>query len=112
MRFSFNVSMWRRLVSVFTVAVIVNYLWELAQAPFYVRMEINNRAVIWHCFVASLGDGLMVLLIFAAGWIALRKQDWFQQPGLSAYLIMLATGLVIAVTVEYLGLRVLNRWQY
>jgi hypothetical protein len=28
-------------------------------APLYVGMEIYNSAVFWHCFVASLRDGLM-----------------------------------------------------
>ena len=31
---------WETLVSVFIVAVAVNYLWQLAQAPRYVGMEI------------------------------------------------------------------------
>jgi len=51
----------------FVVAVLANYLWELAQAPLYVGME-SFRAVWWHCFVASLGDGLLVLGIFVTGW--------------------------------------------
>lgn len=48
------------LISVFVVAVLVNYAWELAQAPLYVGLEDYNLAVFWHCFVASLGDGVMV----------------------------------------------------
>jgi hypothetical protein len=69
-------------------------------APLYVGMEIYNSAVFWHCFVASLGDGLMVLLIVAAGWIILHQQNWFQQPVVSGYLVMLTTAFFIAVMVE------------
>src|SRR5882724_9041983 len=103
---------WGTLVLVFIVAVAVNYLWELAQAPLYVGMEIYNSSVFGHCFVASLGDGVMVLLIVAAGWIILRQQNWFQQPVVSGYLVMLAAGLVIAVIAEWLGVRILRRWEY
>lgn len=103
---------WGTLISVFIVAVAVNYLWELAQAPLYVGMEIYNSAVFRHCFVASLGDGLMVLLIVAAGGITLRQQNWFQQPVVSGYLVMLTTGFVMAVIVEWLGVHILRRWEY
>lgn len=103
---------WKTLVLVFIVAVGVNYLWELAQAPLYVGMEIYNSSVFWHCFVASLGDGVMVLTIVAAGWITLRQQNWFQQPVVSGYLVMLTAGLVIAVIAEWLGVRILRRWEY
>jgi hypothetical protein len=92
--------------------VIVNYIWELGQAPLYVGHESYSTAVLWHCFVASLGDGVMVLLIYVAGWILLRRPDWFLRPGLSGYVLMLSTGLMLALFVEWLGLHVLGRWQY
>ncbi|HEY2922055.1 MAG TPA: hypothetical protein VGK77_24000 [Candidatus Binatia bacterium] len=104
---------WRwETVLVYIVAVAVNYLWELAQAPLYVGMEIYNSAIFGHCFVASLGDGVMVLLIVAAGWVTLRQQDWFQQPNVSGYLLMLTTGFVMSVMVEWLGVHILRRWEY
>jgi hypothetical protein len=32
-------SLWQTLISVYFVAVVLNYLWELAQAPLYVGLE-------------------------------------------------------------------------
>ena len=55
------------LISLFVIAVLVNYPWELGQAPLYIGLESYDRAVLWHCFVASVGDGIMVLLIVAVG---------------------------------------------
>jgi len=91
---------------------VVNYGWELAQAPLYVGMENYSIAVLRHCFVASLGDGLMVLLIVAAGWITLQQENWFEHPGVAGYLVMLTTGFLLAVLVEWVGVHVLGRWQY
>jgi hypothetical protein len=68
--------------------------------------------VLWHCFVASLGDGLMVLLIVAVGWITLRRWDWFEQPGVSGYLATFITGLTLAVSVELVAVHILERWEY
>lgn len=101
-----------KLISVFIVAVLVNYAWELAQAPLYVGMEDYNAGVLWHCFVASLGDGIMVLLIVAAGWIILKRIDWFDRPGIAGYVVMLTAGLIIAVLVEWVAVHILGRWEY
>jgi hypothetical protein len=96
----------------FVVAVVVNYVWELAQAPLYTGLESYRLAVLWHCFVASFGDGVMVLLIYLAGRITLQRLDWFEHPGVRGYVVMLTTGFLLGLLVEWLGLRVLNRWQY
>jgi hypothetical protein len=97
---------------VFIVAVLLNYLWELGQARLYVGLEAYNAGVFWHCFVASLGDGIMVLLIVAAGWITLQKPDWFVRPSIPGYLVMITTGLVLAVLVELVAVHGLGRWVY
>jgi len=64
-------SRWRSLrttvVRLFVVAVLINYLWEVMPAPLYVGLA-SFRVIWWHCFVASLGDGLLLLGIFGAGW--------------------------------------------
>jgi hypothetical protein len=92
--------------------VVVNYVWELAQAPPYVGLESYGASVFWHCFAASLGDGIMVLLIVAAGWITLQQENWFEHPGVAGYLMMLTTGFLLAVLVEWVGVHVLGRWRY
>jgi hypothetical protein len=94
------------------VAVLVNYAWELAQAPLYVGLEDYTAGVFWHCFIAALGDGIMVLLIVATGWFTLKRIDWFERPGIAGYVVMLTAGFTLAFLVEWLGLHVLRRWEY
>ena len=101
----------RTIATVFVVAIIVNYPWELAHSPLYQGMSDFGLAS-WYCFVASLGDGLLVLLIFGAGWATLRQSDWFVNPGRRGYLLMLAVGLVISVVVEWTAVHVMGRWAY
>ncbi len=102
---------WQTMAAIFLVAVGFNYVWELAQSPLYAGMSDFSR-MLWHCFAPSLGDGLLVLLIFAAGWVALRRRDWFVRPGVRGYALMLSAGFVIAVSVELLAVYVLGRWEY
>src|SRR5215831_2988344 len=76
------------VVIIFVVSVLFNYPWELAQAPLYVGLG-QFRTIAWHCFVASLGDGLLVLVIFATGWAGLRQYTWFVHSGIRGYGVML-----------------------
>jgi hypothetical protein len=100
----------RGLLLIFIVAVTVNYAWELAQAPLYAGVDFPGAA--WHCFVASLGDGVLLLFIYAAVALATRSPDWYMHPGVQAYIAMAAAGLAVGVAVEWWGLYIARRWQY
>ena len=101
---------WRLPAALFAAAVAVNYVWEVAQSPLYVGME-RFGLVLWHCLLASLGDGLLVLLIFAAGGAAFGSRDWFERPGAKGYLLMLSAGFAVATAVELAALS-LGFWEY
>lgn len=99
------------VVPIFFIAVALNYGWELAQAPRYVGM-VDWESIIWHCFVASLGDGVLVCLMYAVGVILYRRAAWHITPPGHAIALMLTMGLIIGVTVEWIALNVLQRWAY
>ncbi len=100
----------RLLAELFAVSVGVNYVWEVAQSPLYVGMD-RLGLVLWHCLPASLGDGLLVLLIFAAGRAAFGRRDWFERPGAAGYLLTLAAGFGFAVAIEFAALS-RGYWEY
>lgn len=102
---------WGDLASIFVVAAIVNYAWELARSPLYARPQ-EGPTRLWHCGLASLGDGVMVLLILAAGWLVLGRHDCFERSGAGGYLVMLVSGLVLSISVEWASLHVLRLWDY
>jgi len=101
---------WSLVATIFAVAVLINYPWELAQMPLYAGAGYDRRAF-FYCFLASLGDGLLALLIFAAGWIVFRRREWFVQQGARGYLLMLAAGLIIAVGIERVAVGT-GQWLY
>jgi hypothetical protein len=98
-------------MAIFVIAVTMNYVWEVAQASLYAGMDDVSR-MLWHCFAPSLGDGALALLIFFIGWAVLRRRDWFRRPGVRGYVLMLITGLAIAVSVELLAVNALGQWAY
>jgi hypothetical protein len=101
----------KTMAAIFGIAVAVNYPWELAQTPLYEGMGDFSR-MLWHCFVASLGDGMLLLLIFGVGWAVLRRRDWFIHPGGRGYALMLAMGLFVAVAVEWTAVQIAGEWAY
>lgn len=106
-----RIKLLRYFASIFVVGVILNYVWEIAQSPFFAATN-NLGNMWWHCFVASLGDGVILWIIYATGWIVLRRTDWFTAPGFKGFCVMIASGLVIAVAIEWVAVHVLQRWTY
>ena len=105
-----NVSGWRLAAVVFLIAVLFNFPWELAQSPLYVAMPpLPTR--LWHCFVASLGDGVLLLLMWVAGWAVFRQKVWFRPPCAVRYMAMVVGGVVLGVIVEAAALEA-GRWSY
>ena len=103
--------MWQVLAMVYLLGVALNYGWELAQSGLFT--EESNAGNVWaHCFVASLGDGIMVLLLFGIGWSASGRRNWFVHPALNCYAILALSGVVMAVAVEWAAVHMLERWSY
>ena len=100
-----------RLAALFGIAVALNYPWELAQSPLYVGSD-QWGSTWWHCFAASLGDGILIVVIFLAGAAAFGRSDWFEQPAKWHYGLMLATGAALAIAVEWAAVYVAHRWSY
>ena len=94
----------------YLLAVLLNFAWEMAQAPLFEPMGTAWQAT-RRCFIASLGDGVVVLLIVAIGAAVFRSGRWFvdHQPG--RYAFASTVGLVLAIGIEQGGLAT-GRWAY
>ena len=95
----------------FVVAVAMNYLWEVAQAPLYVGFK-DWKSVWWHCFVAAIGDGILIWVIFVVGWAVFRRVDWYASPSNKNRIFIFVAGLWIGIGVEWVAINILNRWSY
>jgi hypothetical protein len=84
-------------------------LGEMVQARLY-QMETGGLPPWLHYLRASVGDGLVVLVILVAGAGILGGLDWFRRPGAAGYAWMLVSGLVIAIAIEWTSVHILKRW--
>jgi hypothetical protein len=94
----------------FIVAVSVNFVWEMAQAGMYAPMG-TFWAATWRCFVASLGDGVIVIIIALTGSALFTSADWFLTIRRLRYGFAALAGLFAAIVVEWRGLSS-GRWAY
>jgi hypothetical protein len=105
-----NVSIPLLLGTVYASAVILNFPWEMAQAPLYEPMGTLWEAT-RRCFSASLGDGVMVVLVVLAGKVAFRSITWFVDRSPKRVLFASIAGMALSVLVELWGLHT-HRWAY
>ena len=78
--------------------------------PFYYNYHFNLTNTIF-CFIASLGDGIMILIIFFTGKFIFKNNYWIENLNFKKILYMLILGLTLSVIVELAGLR-LGLWNY
>jgi hypothetical protein len=93
------------------MSVILNYPWERAQSALY-QAEDGSEIPWWLCFLMSLGDGLLVLLIFRAGQVVFGNPAWFDRPGLRGYLLMAVTGPAMIIPLEWIMISRMKWWSY
>ena len=101
----------RFIVRLFIVSTAVNYVWEMAQMPLYQDMSFAALSSWLLCFRASLGDGLIIVTIWALGAWLYKRIRWFRPLHLGTVLFLLASGALIAVAIELHALAT-QRWAY
>ena len=89
----------------------INFIWEMAQMPLYRDMPFSALSSWWFCLRASVGDGVIVLTIWAIGAALRRQFKWFTPLGLTSVTILLLSGAMIAVAVEIQSTNT-GRWAY
>ncbi len=95
----------------FGLAVLVNYPWERAQSRLYIRPG-GAEVQWWMCAMASVADGLLVLLMFWIGKLVIGDRDWYLRPGARGYAVLLLSGAVISAVVEWSTIYGAYWWDY
>jgi len=101
----------QRLTVLFGLAVVVNYPWERAQSSLYVLRD-GAEVEWWMCAAASVADGLVVLLILQISRLVIGQRDWYLRPRARGYTVLLLSGAVISVAVEWIAIYGAQWWAY
>ncbi len=98
------------IINIITLAIPINFIWEMVQMPLYKNMPWNLDTALF-CFVASIGDAVMILLIFFAVALLIKDKEWLQNLNIRNVFLTLFVGFIIAVLVEQYALNN-DMWSY
>ncbi len=92
------------------IGFVSNIIWENLQAPLY---EGYNS--FWQhfniCFVATLGDVLIILTVFTVFALIYKNVYWFSGMNVMQIIFLVTLGAFIAVVIEAFNLGI-GRWAY
>lgn len=101
----------RYIFRLFTISVFINYIWEMVQMPLYEQMPVTELSSWLFCFWASLGDGVITIVIWILGYFIYRSQNWFLSLSPWKVIILLVSGGAIAIAIELHALAT-SLWKY
>jgi len=91
--------------NVFVFAFLLNYPWEVLQVPLYEGMaEAQHWDAIKVFTVATLGDGVIMLLAYWGAALLVRDRWWIARPRLAPMLTLIGIGVAITVLLERLAI--------
>lgn len=87
-------------------AVLLNYSWELTQAPLYQGLATAAYwTVVKGCARATLGDAFIMLVAYWSIAGIARNRWWFVRAARLPFVGFLGIGIVLTIVIERLALR-------
>ena len=101
--------------NVATISLLLNFAWEMLQAPLFVGMaDMPHAQGTRACLQAAFGDMLIMLLAYGAVAVVARNRRWIVAASGWQLAWFIAIGVAITVVIEWLATRGhwTNRWNY
>lgn len=104
--------LWWYLAAVSVAAFTLNWLWEMMQMPGFVELaEKSWPDTAGVCTIATLGDLVMTLTVFALGALAAGKVQWGIPGAWNVYATAALLGGLFAAAFEWFSLAT-GHWHY
>lgn len=102
----------RACARLLTIALPLSFIWEVLQAPAFTGLPRSWFAHAAVCAAAAVGDGLLVLALFALGSRLFGGAQWVRPPRAGRYLTLVLVGIVVQGAIEWLAVDRLGLWGY
>ena len=104
--------LWPSVAALLAVSFAVNRVWEVVQMALYVPAPGRSRKQEFLiCTLASAGDAVLTLLVFAAGALVMRSRQWVRDGAWKAYALAALAGAALAAVIEWAALGA-GYWSY
>lgn len=97
---------------IFSWAFGLNLVWEVLHAVFYVCSSYVYIETLRDILEATIGDGLLTLCLFGLGIIYHRKIFWIYHCTRTDCLLLIGSGVLVAVLIEFFSIHIFKRWEY
>ncbi|MGH7342793.1 MAG: hypothetical protein ACREKH_20100 [Candidatus Rokuibacteriota bacterium] len=101
-----------RLRRLFLVTLPVYFAWEMLQMPAFGGLPEGWLVATGVCALATIGDAVVVLLLFALAVLTFRDPRWFAPPRISRYAAIVTAGLMLQIMIEWVAVYRLGWWSY
>lgn len=100
----------RALLIISAVGLVLNLLWENAQAPLYEGYAgfIQHLSI---CSVASLGDVAIIIFLYVLFALVFKDMLWFMNLRWKSIVSLMVIGTIIGIGIEKWAL-ITGRWSY
>lgn len=101
--------------NVATFALLLNFAWEILQAPLYAGMaDMPHAQVTRACLQATVGDAVIMLLAYGAVAVVARSRRWIVAASGWQLTLFIAIGVSITAAIEWLAARGhwIGNWSY
>ena len=101
--------------NVATFALLLNFAWEILQAPLYAGMAgLPHAQVTMACLQATVGDMVIMLLAYGAVAVVARSRRWIVATSGWQLAGFIAIGVSITAAIEWLATRGhwVQSWSY
>ncbi|MEO8233020.1 MAG: hypothetical protein ABI638_12105 [Ignavibacteriota bacterium] len=98
------------VTKIIVISIFLNFVWEMLQMPLYENFSYSVTTTIF-CSLASLGDAIMILIIYFIGSALFKNYSWFLRFNLKTIIYITIAGLVLSISGELAALN-LNLWNY
>jgi len=96
----------------FLAAVPVHFVWEMAQAHAFTGLPPDAFWATLACARASVGDGLLTVLVWGAGALLFWHAAWVGPTGWRGWVLLAGLSAAVAVVTEAVLVHILGRWGY
>lgn len=111
----FSSLFFKSIVAVFAVSFLLNLFWEVSHSVLYEwnTPPLQNSVLYYvpRILQSTLGDAVMILLIFLLNSLRYFSVEWVSHPRKSDFAAMIVLGLLFAIFIEVRAMNE-NRWSY
>ena len=87
--------------AIFALALLLNFVWEVAQRPAYnVPEQLSRIERLMNCFAAAVLDAFFITGIYFVGRAVLRDRHWISHLNAKRCGAVIGAGAITAIVVE------------